>query len=147
MNLELEDEDVRIALGDMRSGAQQKPEGNNAGFVFPTTTSTVTPTHSHSRNPPRSNTSHMPALSLSLASTHPSEPPPRTPPPDAEEHRGEKVQFEGRTVHLDAGSGERMDEFAGGVLDRESDFHHAILIGFGISVPVRHAEILWDPLG
>jgi hypothetical protein len=28
----------------------------------------------------------MPALSLSLASTHPSEPPPRTPPPDAEEH-------------------------------------------------------------
>jgi hypothetical protein len=34
MNLELEDEDVRIALGDMRSGAQQKPEGNNAGAPF-----------------------------------------------------------------------------------------------------------------
>ncbi|KAJ7235529.1 transcription factor Opi1-domain-containing protein [Mycena rebaudengoi] len=166
MNLELEDEDVRIAvraLGDMRSGAQQKPEGNsnnNSGFAFPTATPTP---NSHSRNSPRSSTSHTPALSLSLASTHPSESPPRTPPPDGEEQsdrdrdatqqpysslarmsslplvsgalrvyeagkaNSRVVQYTSTLVstslrhassRLPAGSGERMDEFAGGVLDR-----------------------------
>ncbi|KAJ7247308.1 hypothetical protein C8J57DRAFT_1241022 [Mycena rebaudengoi] len=196
MNLELEDEDVRIAvraLGDMRSGAQQKPEGNsnnNSGFVFPTATPTP---NSHSRNSPRSNTSHKPALSLSLASTHPSESLPRTPPPDGEEQNDRDrdatqqqqqlysslarmsslplvsgalrvyeagkansrvVQYTSTLVstslrhassRLPAGSGERMDEFAGGVLDREADFRDAsqlktlalspVLVGFGISVP------------
>jgi hypothetical protein len=63
MDLQLEDEDVRIAvraLGQMRNGVNTKLQHQ------------ASPTASTS-------TSHTPALSLSLTSTHPAESPPRTP--------------------------------------------------------------------
>ncbi|KAJ7036671.1 hypothetical protein C8F04DRAFT_1181347 [Mycena alexandri] len=186
MDLELEDEDVRIAvraLGAMRNGAGAPQKGS--AFVFPTNNSTTnganttmnahhpSPSISTSTNP---STTHTPALSLSLASTHPASSPPRTPPTEDEDEddrmdRGgvsahadpttggeagpaypslarmqslplvsgalrvyeagkansRVVQYTSSLVstslrhassHLPAGSGERIDEFAGGMLDR-----------------------------
>ncbi|KAJ7664890.1 transcription factor Opi1-domain-containing protein [Mycena olivaceomarginata] len=157
MDLQLEDEDVRIAvraLGQMRNGVNTKLQQTS-------------PTASTS-------TSHTPALSLSLTSTHPAESPPRTPvdgddgdeqdatgsPEAIEEDAGagptsaypslarmqslplvsgalrvydtaktnsRVVQYTSSLVSsslrhgtslLPAGSGERIDEFAGGMLDR-----------------------------
>ncbi|KAJ6471963.1 hypothetical protein C8R45DRAFT_1013689 [Mycena sanguinolenta] len=156
MDIDIDDEDVRIAvraLGQMRSSA------------------TV--------NASTSSTSHTPALSLSLASTHPASSPPHTPPladeerahlrEEEEEEEEEGAAMRGGTERererypslarmqslplvsgalrvydtaktnsrvvqytsslvssslrhgtslLPAGSGERMDEFAGGMLDR-----------------------------
>ncbi|KAJ7725136.1 transcription factor Opi1-domain-containing protein [Mycena maculata] len=158
MDLELEDEDVRIAvraLGDMRKGTGAQPKPSPA-YVFPPTDG--------------ASTSHTPALSLSLASTHPASSPPQTPPlaSPEDEHGasdGEEktypslarmqslplvsgalrvyeagkassrvVQYTSSLVstslrhassHLPAGSGERMDEFAGGMLDRLEKYRAA----------------------
>ncbi|KAJ7173325.1 transcription factor Opi1-domain-containing protein [Mycena filopes] len=99
MDLELEDEDVRIAvraLGAMRSGhgagAPPVPKGG-ANFVFPTnnssnTTNTIThhqqqqhQNHTSASTSTNPSTSHTPALSLSLASEAASSTQaPRTPP-------------------------------------------------------------------
>ncbi|KAJ7605020.1 transcription factor Opi1-domain-containing protein [Roridomyces roridus] len=168
MDLELEDEDVRIAvraLGDMRNGKQQSGSSTTP-FVFPPSKAAAAATSpSASSSPSQVPT---PALSLSLASTstHPASSPPRTPPLndtdgssgdgkaqegtapvypslarmqslplvsgalrvyEAGKANSRVVQYTSSLVssslrhassHLPAGSGERMDELAGGMLDR-----------------------------
>ncbi|KAF7296418.1 hypothetical protein HMN09_01112100 [Mycena chlorophos] len=158
---QLQDEDERIAvraLDAMRNSAKQPPSSQQPPtqtnrFAFPSPPSGAT------------STSHTPALSLSMASSHPGSSPPHTPPPEqddlamAEPAAGPSaptysslarmqslplvsgalrvyevgkansrvVQYTSSLVssslrhassHLPSGSGERMDELAGGMLDR-----------------------------
>ncbi|KAJ7125769.1 transcription factor Opi1-domain-containing protein [Mycena crocata] len=89
MDLELEDEDVRIAvraLGDMRNGSGQSVK---QPFVFPSSSNNNNSNLNMNNtisgmgmSSPSGSTSHIhtPALSLSLTSTHPASSPPHTPP-------------------------------------------------------------------
>ncbi|KAJ7113940.1 transcription factor Opi1-domain-containing protein, partial [Mycena epipterygia] len=196
MDLELEDEDVRIAvraLGDMRNGNQpQKHTSSSSAFVFPQSRGVAAAAEAGGggaggagHSPSMSSTaSHTPALSLSLASTHPASSPPHTPPLEEDEDEDRRdssassntnggagesaatasaypslvrmqslplvsgalrvyeagkansrvVQYTSSLVstslrhassRLPAGSGERMDEFAGGMLDRLDKYRAA----------------------
>ncbi|KAF7317531.1 hypothetical protein MKEN_00839900 [Mycena kentingensis (nom. inval.)] len=164
MDLELEDEDVRIAvraLGAMRHGGKQPPDAPDA-YRFPPP-AVASPTRSPPTPTAASSSSHTPALSLSTSSTHAASSPPHTPPPQDEDDEttppgaptpqypslvrmqslplvsgalrvyeagkanSRVVQYTSSLVssslrhassRLPAGSGERMDEFAGGMLDR-----------------------------
>ncbi|KAJ7483536.1 hypothetical protein FB451DRAFT_1364431, partial [Mycena latifolia] len=150
MDLALEDEGVRIAvraLGDMRNGGdQQKQSGQQQKQQ----------TQNDARESPRmsnasGSTRHTPALSLSLASTHPASSPPHPSPLEDDRddpaslplvsgalHVYEAGKANSRAVQytslvstslrhassrLPAGSGERIDEFAGGMLDRGGFVH------------------------
>ncbi|KAJ7155826.1 transcription factor Opi1-domain-containing protein [Mycena filopes] len=105
MDLELEDEDVRIAvraLGAMRSGAGAPPvPKGGANFVFPTSnsnSSTIThhqqqqhQNHTSASTSTNPSTSHTPALSLSLASEAASSTQaPRTPPAQDDEDNDDR---------------------------------------------------------